>query len=164
MNSFIELVEYNVWANRRVASQIKDLVHENYFQDTNDCLGSMRQVLLHMLKANWIWLDLWKGQAIMDYPTSWDTFSVDEIEGVFNSLQENILQEINVNLDTKGERELLFSNGDEHVHLLKFWKTITLAVNHDTYYRGQISNMIETLGFEPAKTNLFDYYTRRIHA
>jgi uncharacterized damage-inducible protein DinB len=86
------------------------------------------------------------------------------MEGVLNSLQENILQEVNVNLNTKGERELLFSNGDEHVHLLKFWKTITLAVNHDTYYRGQISNMIETLGFEPAKTNLFDYYTRRVHA
>ena len=165
MNAFIELIEYNVWANQRLMSQAKELMHESYIhiEDSCDCMSSMRHAFLHMLKADSIWLDLWKGQNIMDYPASWDQFTVDDIDRVWSDLQVNILEELNTNFLRRTDDEIGFSNGDEQIRILKFSQTITLAVNHSTYYRGQIANMIETLGFEPVSTHLFDYYTRRVH-
>jgi hypothetical protein len=37
MNDFIELIEYNIWASKRLISQAKDLARENYVVDTGDC-------------------------------------------------------------------------------------------------------------------------------
>jgi uncharacterized damage-inducible protein DinB len=74
------------------------------------------------------------------------------------------LEALNSNFFKRSDDEIGFSNGDEQIRILKFRQTITLAVDHDTYYRGQIANMIELLGFEPVETHLFDYYTRRVSA
>lgn len=167
MNNFIELLEYNVWANRRIVSQVMDLAHEDFVKDAgafnSDSLISMRQAVLHLLKADWIWLDLWRGKAISDYPDVWDQFTMDDIEKVWSLIQANILEELKSTLPAKSEREIEFSNGDETIHILKFYQTINLVINHATYYRGQIANMIDTIGVPPVKTDLFDYYTRRIH-
>jgi len=161
MNDFIELIEYNIWASKRLISQAKDLAREDSVVDTGDCMNSIRRAFLHMLKADWIWLDLWKGQAIVEYPKAWDQFTLDDIDRVWSDLQTNILEELNSNFFKRSDDEIGFSNGDEQIRILKFRQTITLAVDHDTYYRGQIANMIELLGFEPVETHLFDYYTRR---
>lgn len=165
MNNFIELIEYNVWANRRIVSQVKDLAHENFVQEgcAGECLTFMRKALLHLLKADWIWLGLWRGQAIMDYPQRWDQFAVDDIKKVWETMQADMLEELKSIFPPRADSEIEFSNGDEQIHILKFWQTINLVVDHCTYYRGQISNMIETLGVDPVKTQLFDYYTRRVH-
>jgi uncharacterized damage-inducible protein DinB len=163
MNDFIELIEYNIWASKRLISQVKDLTHETYVVDTNDCMNSIRRAFLHMLKADWIWLDLWKGEAIAEYPEAWDQYNVDEIDRVWSDLQVNILEALNSSFLKRPDDEVGFSNGDEQMRILKFRQTIILAVDHDTYCRGQIANMIELLGFEPVKTHLFDYYTRRVH-
>ena len=93
MNDFIELIEYNIWASKRLISQAKDLTHENYVVDTDDYINSIRRAFLHMLKADWIWFDLWKGQAIVEYPKAWDQFTLDDIDRVWSDLQANILEE-----------------------------------------------------------------------
>ena len=164
MNNFVELLEYNVWANKRILSQVSDLAQERFVQEKNDCLTMMRQALLHLLKTDWIWLDFWKGQAIMDYPPSWDKFTFDDIEKVWESMQLNMLEELKSILPTREDNDIEFSNGDEQTHILKFYQTVNLVINHGTYYRGQIASIIETLAIDPVKTQLFDYYTRRVHA
>ncbi|HKZ36011.1 MAG TPA: DinB family protein [Chryseolinea sp.] len=166
MIDFIELLEYNVWANMRIISQVKDLAHENFVQEecAGNCLTSMRLALLHLLKADWVWLDLWRGRAIIDYPQTWDQLTIDDIEKVWNSLQLNIVEELQTIFPANADNDIQFSNGDEQIHVLKFYLTINLVVNHGTYYRGQIANMIETVGVDPVRTQLFDYYIRRIHA
>jgi uncharacterized damage-inducible protein DinB len=164
MIDFIELLEYNVWANMRIMSQAKDLAHENFAQEggASDCLTSMRHALLHLLKADWVWLDLWKGQAMMDYPQTWDQLTIDDIEKVWNSIQLNMVEELKSIFPANAYKDIQFSNGDEQIHILKFYQTINLVVNHSTYFRGQIANMIETVGIDPVRTQLFDYI-RRVH-
>jgi uncharacterized damage-inducible protein DinB len=164
MNDFIELIEYNIWASKRLINQAKDLSHEDYVVDTNGYMNSMRLAFLHMLKADWIWLDLWKGQPIVECPSAWDQFAIDDIDNVWSELQADIIEELSLNFFKRSDEDIGFTNGDEQIHILKFWQTITLAVDHDTYYRGQIASMIDLLGFEPVKTHLFDYYMRRIHS
>jgi uncharacterized damage-inducible protein DinB len=163
MNDLIELIEYNIWASKRLISQAKDLSHESYVVDANDYMNSMRLAFLHMLKADWIWRDLWNGQLIMDYPKEWDQFTIDDIDGVWSDLQANILEVLNTNFFKRSDDEIAFTSGDEQIRILKFWQTITLAVDYDTYCRGEIANLIDLLGFEPVKTHLFDYYTRKIY-
>ena len=78
-------------------------------------------------------------------------------------MQLNMLEELKSILPTREDNDIEFSNGDEQTHILKFYQTVNLVINHGTYYRGQIANIIETLAIDPVKTQLFDYYTRRVH-
>lgn len=164
MNNFIELLEYNIWANRRILSQVKYIALEETLRDACDCRVSMQHALLHLLKADWIWFDLWKGEAIREYPKQWDRFSVMDIERVWPAMQDSLLAELRSIFPSKANDDVVFSNGDEVVHVVKFFESINLVIVHGSYYRGQIDKMIDIIGLEPAKTQLFDYYTRRIHA
>lgn len=164
MNNFIELLEYNIWANRRILSQVKYIVLEETLRDTCDCRVSMQHALLHLLKADWIWFDLWKGQAIREYPKQWDGFTVMDIERVWPAMQDSLLEELRSVFPPRIDDEVVFSNGDEVVHLVKFYESINLVIVHGSYYRGQIGKMIDIIGLEPVKTQLFDYYARRIHS
>ncbi|HTF17991.1 MAG TPA: DinB family protein [Chryseolinea sp.] len=160
MDILIELIEYNMWANRRIMSQVLDLAHESVLEDPFGCRNSIRAVLLHMVKADWIWLDLWRGKAIIDYPPGWDEFSLDEIAPLWNQLQSTMLDQLRTLGQPGMSLDLDFSNGDERLSILKFERTIMMVVNHDTYYRGEIANLIDLLGYEPVRTHLFDFYTR----
>jgi uncharacterized damage-inducible protein DinB len=161
MEYLFELIEYNLWANRRIMSQSLDLAHESSLIDVLECRNSIRAVLLHMLKADWIWLDLWRGKAIIDYPLEWDAFTLDQIAPVWNHLQVNMLEQLHALSAPGPSYDLDFSNGDERLSILKLERTVMMVVNHDSYYRGEISNLIDMLGYEPIRTHLFDFYTRR---
>ena len=161
MDYLFELIEYNLWANRRIMSQALDLAHEPSLEDVLECGNSIRAVFLHMLKADWIWLDLWRGRAIIDYPPEWDTFTLDQMSPVWNQLQVNMLEQLHTFNSPHRPHDLDFSNGDERLTILKLERTVMMVVNHDSYYRGEIANLIDMLGYEPIRTHLFDFYTRR---
>ncbi len=163
MNAFIELLEYNVWANRRILNQVHNLAQEPALQASKDCFHFIRNAIFHLIKAEWVWLDQWKGEAIMESPEQWEKFEIEDFERIWIPLQTNTLEQLKSIPPHEFDHEIAFSNGDEKTHVLKFWQTINLVVNHASYYRGQISNMIDSLGIEPVKTQLFDYYTRRQH-
>lgn len=58
-----ELYRYNRWANGRVFEVASRLNPEEYARDVGSSYPSVRDTLLHIIWAEWIWLQRWKGTS-----------------------------------------------------------------------------------------------------
>jgi uncharacterized damage-inducible protein DinB len=55
------LIDYTEWANRRVIRLAATLSVDDFRRDLGSSHGGVRGTLAHMLGAEWIWLERWKG-------------------------------------------------------------------------------------------------------
>src|SRR5512140_2361722 len=69
------LYDYGYWANRKLLDAVSQLTPEQFTQSVVGSYGSVRNTLVHVLSAEWGWLDRCggptRGPALMaaDYPT-----------------------------------------------------------------------------------------------
>ena len=61
--------KYNRWANARMLEAVSNLTPEQFNRDLRNSFSSVRDTLVHMLSAEWIWLERWRGtspEAMLD--------------------------------------------------------------------------------------------------
>jgi uncharacterized damage-inducible protein DinB len=153
------LFEYNRWANAHVLTAVSKLTAEQFTKDLSNSFPSIRDTLVHMVWAEWIWLMRWRGQspkivfAAGDFPDvarlkeKWSEIEAGQIE-LINTLTEESLKTVIAYFNTKGE-EWKYPLGHMMQHV----------VNHASYHRGQIITMLRQLGAEAVSTDfllLFD--------
>ena len=51
------LFDYGYWANRKLFQTISQLTPEQFTQPVTDNHGSIRNTMVHMVSAEWGWLD-----------------------------------------------------------------------------------------------------------
>ena len=57
------LYAYNRWANRRMFSVLEKLSDEQFRNAMQSSFPSMRESVLHIVAAEWLWLKRWKGAS-----------------------------------------------------------------------------------------------------
>jgi hypothetical protein len=55
------LYRYNRWANDRVFDTVSQLTTEQFTKDLGSSYPSVRDTLVHIVWAEWVWLQRWKG-------------------------------------------------------------------------------------------------------
>jgi uncharacterized damage-inducible protein DinB len=69
-----ELFRYNRWANHRFFDAVATLTPNEFTRDLGSSYPSLRDTLLHIIWAEWIWLQRWKGTSpqslfqVKDFP------------------------------------------------------------------------------------------------
>src|ERR1051326_2604208 len=58
-----QLYKYNRWANGAVFKTVAALSAEQFNQKLGGSFPSVRETLVHMMGAEWIWLRRWKGES-----------------------------------------------------------------------------------------------------
>src|SRR5262245_23607737 len=70
------LYDYGYWANRKLLAVVSQLTPEQFTQTVAGSFGSVRNTLVHVMSAEWGWLDRCGGHARgpmldpADYPTA----------------------------------------------------------------------------------------------
>jgi uncharacterized damage-inducible protein DinB len=57
------LYDYGYWANRKLFAVVSQLTHEEFTRTVSGSYGSVRNTLVHMMSAEWGWLDRCGGAA-----------------------------------------------------------------------------------------------------
>ena len=57
------LFDYNHWANVRVLDAVAKLTPEQFTKDLENSFRSVRGTLVHILSAEWVWLERWLGTS-----------------------------------------------------------------------------------------------------
>src|SRR5712692_64595 len=57
------LYEYNAWANRRTLDACGTLTQEQFTRDLGSSFSSVRDTLVHILGAEWVWLERYQGRS-----------------------------------------------------------------------------------------------------
>ena len=160
------LLEYTVWANHRVMRAAATLSVDDFKRDLSSSHGGVRGTLAHMLGAEWIWLERWKGvspvgprlfdegefqdiialrdrwQAVEDHRSSW-----------FRSLSPAAFR-----------RKIRYRTMDGKPYEAPLWQLVQHLVNHSTYHRGQVVTMLRLLGAAPVSTDLLFWDRERAAA
>ena len=148
------LYDYHYWANRKLLDAVSQLTTEQFTQTVAGSYGSIRNTLVHILSAEWGWLDRCggppRGERLRaeDYPTlasvveTWDRVERD-MRAFLAGLREEDLS-----------RDVEFSFGAAPKHSIPVSGLLQHAVVHAVHHRGQVSMLVRMLGFTPGNYDL----------
>jgi uncharacterized damage-inducible protein DinB len=154
---FQQLFEYDVWANAHVLDAAAKLTAAEFTRDLGNSFPSVRDTLVHLLFAEWVWLRRWRGESPR---VVFDPAEYADVEAVRARLSEVEQEraEFVAGLDEASlEQMLAYTNtkGEEWRYPLA--RMMQHVVNHSTYHRGQVVTMLRQLGKSAPSTD-FLYY------
>jgi uncharacterized damage-inducible protein DinB len=149
--------DYSYWANSRFLAVVSQLTPEQFTQNVAGSYGSIRNTLVHMLSAEWGWLDRCggpsRGAALKadDFPTAesvittWSMVEKHVRAFLANLKDDDLVRVVEYSLPQVGTRAGLLGDLLEH------------AANHGVHHRGQVALLLRVLGRTPGNVDLLVY-------
>src|SRR3989304_5305846 len=157
----IFLFAYNRWANARTLSAAARLTPDQFTRDLGSSFASVRDTLVHIYGAEWIWLARWKGTSPTTAIVAADIPDVAALAARWRTVEEEQAAFIKDLADADIERMIEYANlkGDRFTNPLG--RLMQHLVNHSTYHRGQVTTMLRQLGATPVSTDLVTFLRER---
>lgn len=161
LDTLRELYDYNYWARDRQLEACSRLTQEQFAGPMGNSFSSLRDTLVHLLGAEWVWLERWRGRsprsliAVEEVPTlaaireRWQQVE-QEVRGFLSTLSQDALA-----------RPITYVNlrGETWTYPLR--QTLFHLVNHQSYHRGQVTTLLRQLGGTPAPVDFLVYFDTR---
>jgi uncharacterized damage-inducible protein DinB len=153
------LNEYTVWANHRAMRVAATLSVEQFRRDLGSSHGGVRGTLAHMLSAEWIWLERFKGVSpprLFDEAEFPDVMTLRERWTVVEKHREAWFSGLRPE-ELGAEIRYQSIAGQERAAPL--WHLLQHVANHSSYHRGQVTTLLRLLGAKPVSTDMstWDY-------
>jgi uncharacterized damage-inducible protein DinB len=151
------LFAYDAWANRRVLDACGALSSEQFTRDLGSSFRSVRDTLAHILGAEWLWLERFRGRSAA-LPSADQYPDLASLRARWTQFESDLLSYVNGLSAADLERSFDYRDmkGNPHSNLL--WQTLQHLANHGTYHRGQVTTLLRQLGAKPASTDLIGFY------
>jgi uncharacterized damage-inducible protein DinB len=152
--------DYCYWANRKLFDTVCQLGADHYTQPLPGTKGSVRDTMVHMLSAEWDWLDRCGGPKRAaplnpaDYPTP--KVLIDRWSQIESSMRD-FLAGLK---DSDLARPIEFTIGGFQ-RSMPLGDLLYHAANHGTHHRGQVSLRLRQLGYDPANFDILFYYAEK---
>lgn len=149
--------DYGDWANRKLLAVVSRLSEDEFTRPVGGSYGSVRNTLVHMMNAEWGWLDRCGGKKRgsrldpNDYPTvesvvaTW-TDVASAVREFFSSLKDDDLER-SISYAIEGVAEGSKTVGELMQH----------AIVHGIHHRGQVALLVRELGHAPGNFDLLFY-------
>jgi len=161
VNEFLELFDYNAWANRAIFDAAAQLPEAQYLRDLQSSYGGIHGTLAHIVWAEQLWLHRWLQRPNPAVAQGADLKSLTEVRARWEAVEaERGRFAGGLSEDGLDDTRLVKpSSGGEYVHT--FRQMFRHFINHSSYHRGQIVTFLRQLGHKPPSTDLILYYRRR---
>lgn len=156
MTDLIKLIDFNAWANIRVAERVQLLPQELFTQHTGGSFPSVKATMRHLLEADWRWLHRWKGHAKVAIPDHWQTEDATSLIQLWLPVQEEMKEAI-INWPSLGLDQVAVITQNNLSLNMSLADSVFHTVNHGSYHRGQLINMLRMLGQEAVQTDYLIY-------
>jgi uncharacterized damage-inducible protein DinB len=151
------LFEYNRWANRRLLAAAAKLPADDFTRDLGASHGSVQGTLVHMLFAEWLFTQRWRGESpkrrfsVEEFPT------VDALSARWSELEREQLAFIDSLSDETLAQRVAYLNFQDQRWEYPLAYMIQHTFNHATYHRGQIASFLRQFGEAPPATDFLVY-------
>ena len=154
---FEELYAYNDWANDRAFGAVQSLSQELLARDLGNSFASLLDTFVHLVGAEWIWLERWHGRWPPALPK---TSEFGDFAGV-RARAEHVRSDREKWLSSLGEedlrKDLRYLNLRGEFYSYPLWQQLAHVANHSTYHRGQVTTMLRQLGMAAVSTDFLLY-------
>ena len=155
------LYDYNAWANNRILDACARLSPEEFARCLGSSFPSVRDTLVHIMGAEWLWRERWNGKMPTHLLPANDFPDLTSIRTRWSEISANLLT-FTAKLraqDLARVHHIRTTRGEPYSHPL--WEMMQHLVNHGTYHRGQVTTMLRQLGMHPVATDLIAFYRQR---
>ena len=155
------LYDYSYWANTRLADALSPLTAEEFTRYVAGSYGSIRNTMVHMLSAEWGWLERCGGAvrgpalAAQDYPT------VASLLDRCHAVEAHVRTFLASLADRDLERVVDFAIGRGLSHSMPVGQLLHHAAIHGIHHRGQVAVLLRALGHAPGNFDILIYYAER---
>jgi uncharacterized damage-inducible protein DinB len=158
------LLDYTVWANHRAMRAAATLSLDDFRRDLRSSHGGVRGTLTHMLWAELLWLERWKG---LPNPPKMDESEFADIVAMrdrWTALEEHRSAWFEALTDIQAGATIAYRNTEGQPYEAPLWQLVQHAVNHATYHRGQLTTFYRQLGARPVSSDLLSWDRERARA
>ena len=152
------LYDYGYWANRKLVPVIASSRPNSSPGTSPGSYGSVRNTLVHIMSAEWGWLDRCggykRGPALKpeDYPTQ---ASLLETWTMVETHVRNFLASL---ADADLQRSVEFKMpGSDQTHVMQLGDLMQHAATHAVHHRGQVALLLRALGHVPGNFDVLIY-------
>lgn len=148
------LYDYHYWATGRLLDVVAQLTPEQFRQSVVGSSGSVRDTLVHVLSAEWGWLERCGGQRRGERLNPQAFPEVEALTRVWVRVEEYVRAFLAGLGDDDLSREIEFAIGGGPKQSLPLGDLMRHAAVHAMHHRGQAALMLRWLGYVPGS---FDY-------
>jgi uncharacterized damage-inducible protein DinB len=158
------LYDYSYWVNKKLFEVISRLSDEEFTRQVAGSYGSIRNTLVHVMSAEWGWLDRCGGPARgpklepSDYPNATAVFTR------WSTVERQMREFLSALTDDDLDREVEFGLKPTEKHTLTVRQLLQHGVNHNAHHRGQVALILRELGYSPGNFDLVIYDIERAQA
>jgi uncharacterized damage-inducible protein DinB len=157
--ALVTLFDYHYWARDRMLDALAGLTQAQYEEALAGSFGSVRDTVVHIYAAEWIWHSRWQGISPTE-PLAVERWpDVASLAAEWRELEHRMRQMFTDMPDSDLTREVEYRLLSGAAGKSVFWHMAQHVVNHATYHRGQVTTLLRQLGAPPpASMDLITYY------
>ncbi len=155
------LFEYNSWANRKILDACVLLPDHQFTRDMGSSFRSVRDTLVHILGAEWLWLERWNGRMPAALPSAADFPDLTSVRRRWSEVERDLQKFVSSRTAEDLERVQEIKTTDGRVFKHPLWQMLQHLANHSTYHRGQVTTLLRQLDVPAVATDLIAFYRQR---
>jgi uncharacterized damage-inducible protein DinB len=157
VNDLERLYDYGYWANRKLLAVVAQLTQEQFTKTVAGSYGSVRNTLVHILSAEWGWLDRCGGHPRGPALTSDDYPDVKSLTATWTNVEEWVRGFLKGLTDQDLHRHVEFRNSRGELQSMPLGELMQHGANHAVHHRGQVALLLRELGRTPGNFDLLLY-------
>lgn len=156
-NYFLELAQYNIWANQKMTDWLSQISEEQWSQKLIGSFESIASTAIHTAGSEKLWHERLNYRA---NPFLTLTFKGDKNELI--EIWKNASENLKNYISKTSEQDLMETFAYKSLKGEDFsrvkYQAIAHVFNHSTYHRGQLVNYLRQVGFTDVDTTDLIYF------
>ncbi len=152
------LYDYGYWANRKIFAVLAQLTADQFTQNVAGSYGSLRNTLVHILSAEWGWLERCGGAVRGPALKAEDFQTVDSLVDAWTLVEAHMSTFLASLTDAGLLRNIEFTlPAMDRARVMRLGDLMQHGANHGVHHRGQIALLLRVLGYVPGNFDLLIY-------
>lgn len=143
------LFKYNTWANQRILKTTEKLSSEKFTEKVKFGYGNLRETLVHILVAEFIWCVRWEGKTLKDVIEVDDFPNFSTLQIRWHNEEQHLAQFLEHVSDYELNQPIRYTTSKGNTNNEKLWQQMVHLVNHGTQHRSEAAALLTSFGHSP---------------
>ena len=156
---FVELFDYNVWANQRVWDCVGQVSQEDFLRPNDFSIGSVYKQVLHWINLERWWIGfLAAGESKFMSKEEIELYQDrDKLRQLWDETNETTMDYVQALTDEELQRKIKAPWWEGENASITVAQALTHVINHGTDHRAQTLAVLHTLGYEGVEQDFIAY-------
>lgn len=151
------LYGYSTWANQRVLDKSAELSEGQFLEDAGPSLGSLRNIFVHTMSGQWIWLERWQGTSPPAMMNDEDFPDLSSVRTRWAEIESDTRRYLDRLEPDQLDNVISYTTTGGTPGAYPLWHLIVQQVNHQTQHRSEAAVMLTNFGHSPGDLDFVVY-------